>query len=112
MFLFVEDQFESPPSIILEAYYPIKASFSAQMKGISPITPTHSIVTGARLLVHYIPHTASQGSRCQVLLHNGQGSSLEVDLPSDGRTAVFISQLNTALHQFSEFMPLVFIASN
>ncbi len=173
--MFEEDQFESPPTVKLEAYYPIKGAFSAQMKGAlhtctvhtilySPHTHTHtpthtthtvhivplcvesvqfllcsvyvhytwdhtffSLYINSCIIVHnvkctdilyllvslhrstwiscshYTFHTASSlNTRCQVLLHNGQGSSLELDLPSDGRTALFISQLNKALHQFSE----------
>ncbi len=32
--MFEEDQFETPPTVKLEAYYPIRGAFSAQMKGL------------------------------------------------------------------------------
>ena len=42
------------------------------------------------------------GAQCQVLVDNGEGSSLMLQLPYDTHTAVFLSQLNKALHSFSE----------
>ena len=45
---------------------------------------------------------ANQGANCQVLLDNGQGSSLVLQLPCDAQTAVFITQLKKALYQFSK----------
>ena len=33
MFMFQEDHFETPPTVKVEAYYPIKGSFSVQVKG-------------------------------------------------------------------------------
>ena len=53
--------------------------------------------------------SGNQGLNCQVLVDNGQGSSLVLELPCDTQTAVFITQLSKALYQFSKWYGLVYI---
>lgn len=48
--------------------------------------------------------SGNQGMNCQVLVDNGQGSSLVLQLPCDTQTAVFITQLSKALYQFSKWV--------
>ena len=48
-------------------------------------------------------YAATVESMCEVLINNGQGSSLALQLDYDAHTAVFISQIKKALHQFGKF---------
>ena len=52
--------------------------------------------------------SGNQGLNCQVLVDNGQGSSLVLQLPCDAQTAVFITQLSKALYQLSKWYGLVY----
>lgn len=83
--MFEADQFNSSSSIRLEAYYPIKGSFSAQIKGTSifistlttqsmhiPYTPTHTIYTHAYTTHTYVcshtqPHRATTVRCCSIM---------------------------------------------
>lgn len=94
LFLFEVDPHTSPASVKVENFYPIKGSFSSEVK-------SEALVKGVQcynLLCIAVFHAG----QCQVLLNNGVGSSLVLQLSYDSHTAVFISQLNKALHQFSE----------
>jgi hypothetical protein len=48
--------------------------------------------------------SGNQDLNCQVLVDNGQGSSLVLQLPCDTQTAVFITQLSKALYQLSKLV--------
>ena len=59
------------------------------------------------LSTHHMTMSSSlvtEPSQCHVLLNNGLGSSISLQLAYDEHTAVFISQIKKALHQLGKGM--------
>ena len=102
LFLFEVDQHASPVSVKVEEFYPIKGSFSSEVRGEPQL-----LVKGSFTPPN--PFTVSKPAWCQVLLNNGIGSSIALELSYDSHTAVFISQLNKALHQFSKWQAATYV---
>jgi hypothetical protein len=76
LFIFSLDELESPSCCVLQGIFPIRGHFSAHTQAI-------------------------RGGWSEVLVATGDGSTLLINIPGDQFPQVFISQLNSAAHLFS-----------